>query len=415
MARTDLHLAILGAGPVGMEAALYAAALDLSFTVYERGRVGEYLRQWGHVRLFSPFGSNSTPLGRSALKAEGHSGLPGETGMLTGREHLAAYLEPLAELPQVHDHLRLGTTVLHISRRGYCKEDDPADTRRTSEPFRLLLRGRDGKDLDEEADVVLDCTGVYGQPRWLGDGGIPAVGEMAARPHLALGLEDILGERRKHYADRTTLVVGAGLSAATTVCRLAELSQHHGSTWVIWAARRSGTQPLRRLVNDPLRERDQLAARANHLATRGDGAVEFHPQTVLRRVEWLSGEAGFRIQADCAGELRTWEVDRVIGQVGYEPDLHLFRELQVQVCACTQAPVPLAGALLRGRGHEGIGVPAQGPAALRTAEPGYYILGAKSNGRHSGFLLRHGLEQVRAVFTLLTGKADLDLYRKRQG
>ena len=63
MSRGDLpRLAILGAGPIGLEAALQAATLKLPFVVYERGRSGEHLRQWGHVRLFSPFGTNSTPL-----------------------------------------------------------------------------------------------------------------------------------------------------------------------------------------------------------------------------------------------------------------------------------------------------------------------------------------------------------------
>jgi thioredoxin reductase len=414
MPRTDRHLAILGAGPIGMEAALYAATLDLPFTLYEGGRVGEYLLQWGHVRLFSPFAGNSTPLGRSTLRTEHpHGDLPADSALLTGRQHVAAYLEPLADLPSLRQRVRLGTTVLHVSRRGYCKEDEPASPQRSQQPFRLLLRDSGGKEFDAEADVILDCTGVYGQPRWLGDGGIPAVGEQAARPQIALGLEDILAERREHYADRTTLVIGAGLSAATTVCRLAELAQHHGSTWVIWVARRAGTQPLRRVVNDPLRERDQLAARANHLATRGEGALEFHPQTILRSVEWIGEDEGFLVEADCSGVTRTWEVERVIGQVGYEPDVQLFRELQVQLCSCTHAPLPLGAALVRQRSNEGLGVPTQGPAALRTAEPGYYILGAKSNGRYSGFLLRHGFEQVRAVFTLLTGKTDLDLYRKR--
>src|SRR5690348_14743470 len=91
------RIAILGAGPVGIEAGLYAASLKLPFRVYERGKVGEHLRQWGHVRLFSPFGMNSTPLGRAALRSgDSRRDLPADGDILTGREHLAAYLEPLA-------------------------------------------------------------------------------------------------------------------------------------------------------------------------------------------------------------------------------------------------------------------------------------------------------------------------------
>src|SRR5262249_55400671 len=158
-------------------------------------------------------------------------------------------------------------------------------------PFRLLVRGANGKERAEEADVVLDCTGTYGQPRWLGEGGAPAVGETGARAHVAYGLEDILGERRGHYADKTVLVVGAGSSAATTVCLLARLAEAHPSTWAVWLARGAASQPLRRYVNDPLRERDQLAARANMLATRGDGNVEFHPSSTVTAVHFAGPNA----------------------------------------------------------------------------------------------------------------------------
>src|SRR5262249_59383634 len=109
---------------------------------------------------------------------------------------------------------------------------------------------------------VVDCTGTYGNGRHLGDGGIPAVGELAARPHIASGLEDVQGEKRDQYADRTVLVVGSGHTAATTVCLLAGLAQKHPSTWVVWLARGAGSQPVRRAGNDPLRRRDLLASPA---------------------------------------------------------------------------------------------------------------------------------------------------------
>ena len=47
----------------------------------------------------------------------------------------------------------------------------------------------------------------------------------------------------------------------------------------------------------------------------------------------------------------------------------------------------------------------------RNPEPNFYVLGVKSYGRNPHFLLRTGFEQVRDVFTLILGKADLDLYK----
>src|SRR5579885_656409 len=349
MARTDApRIAILGAGPVGLEAALYARRLGLPATVYERGRVGEYLHRWGHVRLFSPFGMNVTPLGRAALLADDpRREFPADTDCITGREHVAAYLEPLAKCSALRECLRTETQVLHVGRRGLLKGDSPGDGQRAGQPFRLLLRDPKGKERVAEADVVLDCTGTYGQHRWLGDGGIPAVGETAAEPQIAYGLEDVLGDRRQHYAGRTTLVLGAGYSAATTVCSLAKLAEDDPGTWVVWLARGPRTQPIKRVANDPLRERDRLAVKANTLATRTDGNVEFHPGTVVEAVEHLGGDRGFRVTSRTAGKAKTWEVDRVIGNVGCTPDTGLYRELQIHECYASLGPMALAAARLK--------------------------------------------------------------------
>src|SRR5579872_1545772 len=129
------RVAILGAGPVGLEAAHYAAALKLPFTVYERGRPGEHLHQWGHVRLFSPFGMNSTPLGRARVRADqpDHD-LPADGDILSGREHLSAYLEPLASSPLLRDHVQAQTAVLRVGRRGFLKGESAGD-RRAQQPF----------------------------------------------------------------------------------------------------------------------------------------------------------------------------------------------------------------------------------------------------------------------------------------
>jgi thioredoxin reductase len=405
MARTDLpRVAVIGAGPIGLEAALHGRTLKLPVTLYERGRVGEHLHRWGHVRLFSPFGMNSTPLGRSTIQTENPAHeFPAEDDCITGKQHLATYLEPLARTTPLRDCLRTDSHILHVSRRSFLKEDGAGDERRGQQPFRLLIRNGKGRERVEEAEIVLDCSGTYLQHRWMGDGGIPAVGELAAETRIAYGLEDVLGNRRAEYAGKTVLIVGAGYSAATTVCSLAQLGEKHPETWAIWLARGAGSQPIKRVANDPLRERDRLAVQANALATRTDGNVEFHRQTVVDAIETASGDGGFRVSANCAGRTRTWEVDRVIANVGYSPDTGLYRELQIHECYASLGPMNLAAALLEQAGSDCLTIPPQGPQTLRNPEPNFYILGAKSYGRNSNFLLRNGFAQIGQVFNLVNG------------
>src|SRR5205823_11780892 len=103
--------------------------------------------------------------------------------------------------------------------------------KRAERPFRLLVRDAKGGERYEEADVVLDCTGTYATPRWLGPGGLAAVGEVAARSQITYGLDDVLGKDGGKYAGKTVMVVGASYSAATNVCRLAELAAAHPEMW----------------------------------------------------------------------------------------------------------------------------------------------------------------------------------------
>jgi hypothetical protein len=402
------RIAVLGAGPVGLEAALYARALGMPVTVYERGRVGEHLQRWGHVKLFSPFGMNSTALGRAAIRAENpkHE-LPGEQDCVTGRDHVAGYLEPLAMTGQLIECLKLEARVVQVGRARLLKGD--VSPKRGDKPFRLLVRDTKGDERAEPADVVLDCTGTYGQPRWLGDGGIPAVGETAARSQVAGGLEDILGKDRPKYAGKTTLVVGAGYTAATSICRLGDLAVAHPEQWTIWLARGPRSTPLPRHPNDPLRERDRLAAKANMLACRGEGNVEFHAGSTVESLVTLGPDKGFTVTAAVNGKSTTWTVDRVIASVGFSPDTTLYRELQIQECPTTLGPSGVAAALAKQTG-DCLTIAPLGPAALKTPEPNFFVLGAKSYGRNSQFLLRTGFEQVRDVFALITGNPKLDLY-----
>ncbi len=411
MSRSDPpRIAILGAGPVGLEAALYAAALKLPFTIYERGRIGEHLQQWGHVRMFTPFGMNTTSLGRARISTEHpKANLPADNACITGREHAKAYLEPLANSPLVHDHIRVAHTVLHISRKGHLKEDNPGDPKRGLQPFRIAVRDASKTERVEEADVVLDCTGTYARPRPFGQGGVPALGERTTAQHVSYQLDDVLGEKKNHYAGKTTLVIGGGYSAATTVVNLAALAEQHPETWVIWLARTTAIAPLKRIPGDPLKERDTIAQRANTLATRSDGNVEFHNQASIETVEG-AWDRGFKLTGRLGNQSTTWNAERILANVGYTPDSDLYRELHVEECPVWLGPKSVSAAVDKQFG-DSLTSPPLGPAALRTPEPNFFVLGSKSYGRRANFFLKAGFEQVRDVFTVITGKPDLDLYK----
>src|ERR1700722_19119852 len=107
------RVAILGAGPIGLEAALYARQLKWPFTIFEQGRIGEHVWRWGHVKLFSALGVNDKPPGRTAIVApKPDYAFPADDACISGREHVERYLGPLAEL--MRDRIKTDTRVLSI-------------------------------------------------------------------------------------------------------------------------------------------------------------------------------------------------------------------------------------------------------------------------------------------------------------
>ena len=89
------QIAILGAGPVGLEAALAAAEKGLAFRLYETApHVGGNIRQWGHVRLFTPWEMSVSPRMRRHLEMAGVEA-PGGSDCPTGDELADRLLVPL--------------------------------------------------------------------------------------------------------------------------------------------------------------------------------------------------------------------------------------------------------------------------------------------------------------------------------
>src|SRR5439155_21716049 len=139
-------------------------------------------------------------------------------------------------------------------------------------------------------------------------------------------------DRQNHDDNKNNQDEGGELSPATAVSKIDQIAIDNQSTWVTRIARGANSWPIKRDPNDPLKERDRLAVRANNLATRTDANVEFHAQTTVEAIESLGQGGGFRVTCRSAGRPCVWEVERIIANIGYTPDNALYRELQVHEC-----------------------------------------------------------------------------------
>jgi hypothetical protein len=386
------RIAILGAGPIGLEAALAAHEWGTEFTVYEAGeRPGSHVRDWGHVRLFTPWDMNVSERMRRALPdAPAGSGLP------TGVELAEHLIDPLAATPALSGRIRCGTRVDAVAREGLLKHEEIASPERGARSFRLLVSDVSGRESVEHADVVIDCTGTYGNPNSLGDGGIPAPGERALEDRIERRLPRFESEAGE-WASRTTLLTGAGHSAQTAARALAELARQAPGMRVIWAVR-SNEPTWGAVQGDPLPERSRLTETATELAGGASDAIDARLGYVTESLSPRGGRIAVTLRNGQAEEV---EVDRVLALNGGVGDYSIYRQLQVHECYATSAPMKLSAALLGAGAGDCLEQQSHGAETLTNPEPGFFILGAKSYGRNSQFLMRIGWEQVSDVMGLL--------------
>lgn len=407
---TPAKIAILGAGPIGLEAALYARFLGYEVEVIERGNVAENVDRWRHVKMFTPFSMNSTKLGREAIHAQTGNSLPDDDALLTGAELIESYLLPLSETDLLAGNIRTQTTVVSVGKQTLSKGEAIGQTDRAEEKFRIHVKDSASVESFCDADIVIDSTGTFSNPRHMGPGGIPAIGESKFQSEIEYGIPDVCQADRETYRGKHTLVIGSGFSAATTVVALHRLAAENEQTKITWLVRSATQQPITTIENDPLAERSALANAANHLAASGD--IQFRSGVFIERIE-KEGEQ-FLVSVTDGANAEQLSFDRIIANVGYCPDNSISRELQVHQCYATEGPMKLAANLVANQSADCLAQTSHGPQSLVTTEPNFYVLGGKSYGRNSNFLLSLGHTQIRDLFSLIGDRENLDLYQTIQ-
>ena len=380
-----MRVLVIGAGPMGIAAAIGAADRGADVTVLERGEVGASLRTWGATRFFSPLHMNVSARMRELLG----DAMPDPDALLTGDEYVDRVLLPLVGRQPLKGRVHTGRTVIAVGRRGLTRTDYAGHPLRAERPFRVLC------DNDEsfEADVVLDASGGLVLPCPMGVGGLPPIGEarLTRPPMRTLGE---LTSRLDELRGKRVLVVGDGHSAANAIGFLASLANESPSTRIVWTMRSANRRPCEEVPNDPLPERRAVVELANSLASDPPEFLRVERRAMIERVAQVNGHVVVTLTGG-----RVVEADAIAAFTGYRPDTQFLSELTVETSPVTEGGARLYRAI--SNITDCLSVPAVKPEDLQSGEPGFYFVGSRSYGRSNGFLLRTGLLQMETILSTL--------------
>jgi thioredoxin reductase len=389
-------VAIIGGGPVGLAAVAHLLERGETPILFEAGdAVGANIRDWAHVRMFSPWEYTVDSASVRLLEQHGWQMPPKDT-LPTGADLRDKYMLPFSDLPEVRDVIQFGAKVIAISRSNIDKMKDKG---RDDAPFVLHIEYSNGDETLIKASAVIDASGTWHKPNPIGANGLLAVGEKRYSDRITYGIPDVAGSAKSRYANKRVMVVGNGHSAINVLLELANLKQEYPNTLALWAMRSDNLQQIY-----GGQEEDALEARGQ-LGTRIQTAVDAGKIKIVApfRISQVAlDNNNLQVTGETLDGFDTISVDEIIASTGSRPDLDILRELRLDLDSSLESTRTL-GPMIDPNIHSCGTVPPHGEAELRQPEKDFYIVGMKSYGRAPTFLLATGYEQVRSVVAALVG------------
>lgn len=404
---TPATIGIIGAGPIGLEAALYGRYLGYDVIVFEKRKLEDIVRE-AEGRVTWEYAKDLvSPLGVMAIQTQDESWQPPEPSeRWTVAEWWAKYLRPLAESDLVVDSIRFDSHVATIARSDWRKHEQPTPEE--------CEDGRGGWDFVIESngdrpavDAVIDASGLAFQ-LGVANGGLTVRGEFYAATAQLLTQVSTLGTKAIELhpsANKRTLVAGDAIEAVESLLTLLHIKSKFPATEIVWTtphdrerAPLGPIDPQRFGGGRPLLE--EAIATVNHAATESK-LIEWRPGSPIERIDQLGDDAGpCKWTVTIAGENPVELTCDVLHFHGQRcPDWWLERKLQFWAC-------PVWGSLPSLSPY----VKAHLASMPQMIEPNFYVAGEKSYGRLETFRFVDGVAQIREIFADLADRATLDLY-----
>jgi thioredoxin reductase (NADPH) len=322
----QIDVAIIGAGPIGIEIAAGFKHAGVDYVQFEAGAIGSTILWWAPFTKFfsSPERIEICGVPLQSINQEKAT-----------REEYLAYLR--AVVAQFQLPIELFTRVARLGRdRGEFVIETRPSAQGVGGPEETARNphapGNVGSSTRTwRAKRVVLAIGNMHRPRMLNVAGEDL-------PHVNHYLQEV-----HRYFNRRVLIVGGRNSAVEAAIRL-----HRAGAIVAMSYRKASFDATR--VKYWLRpELEWLIAK---------GRIEFHPETCVEKIE---PSAVTLRSAARNGAPRLIEADEVLLLTGYDMDCGLLREL---------------GAELRGEEQ----VPAFDPQTMETSVPGVYVAGTAASG-----------------------------------
>lgn len=254
---------------------------EYNVTLIEKGTsVASNIDKWKHVALFSPMSLNMSHRGIAVLEKLSLP-VPEGCAFLTGEAFVRSYVAPLSLYLNncANFEMMLSTKVESIVRCGMSKSSMSG---RAITKFRVLVSQleADGDGAVErmmDFDIVIDASGCYDNPSYIGEGNMPAIGERKLRQENKISYYIPNGLPSTSAKDKYCVaVIGTGASAITSIKNILDIDRLESSNGegssrrevsVVWVTRRPvGEQPYHIAPDYPLPQWVSLAALGNRLA-----------------------------------------------------------------------------------------------------------------------------------------------------